>query len=134
MAAAEVKALVEQMPAAGGDGMYNTNIDKDKINQTTAEIHKGGKEFILGIIDMLTEPKLGQEVNDVKPHYALHCLANYALVIKDEKARKEFGETLASQIGGDRPKGVQSYLCEQLQWAGARRPSRHWGRCSTMPS
>ena len=122
------------MPAADGGGKYNTNIDKDKINQTTAEIHKGGKEYVLGIIDMLAEPKLGQEVTDVKPHYALHCLANYVLVIKDEKARKELSETLAGQIGGDRPKGVQAYLCQELQWAGARKPLRHWEKCSTTPS
>ena len=36
---------------------------------------------------------------DVKPHYALHCLANYTLVRRDEEARKELAETLAEALG-----------------------------------
>jgi hypothetical protein len=54
----------------------------------------------------------------VKPHYALHCLGNHLLQIKDEAARREFGQALASQIGGSRPKAVQAYLCQELQSFG----------------
>ena len=64
-------------------------IDKDKIEKTTAALTRVARQYVLGIIDMLEEPKLGKEVTDVKPHYALHCLANYVLVVKDEKARKD---------------------------------------------
>jgi HEAT repeat protein len=54
----------------------------------------------------------------VKPHYALHCLGNHILQIKDEAARREFGQTLASQIGGSRSKAIQAYLCQELQSFG----------------
>ena len=119
MAASEqLDVLVKQLPAADVGRTYCTNIDKDKIETTIAAIHRGGTASVLGLIDMLAEPKLGQEVMDVKPHYALHCLANYVLQRKDEKGRREFCETLAAQIGGERPKGVQAYLCQELQWAG----------------
>ncbi len=110
-----LKALVEQMPDPDGRGMYCTDIDKDKIDRTIADIHAGGRENIPGLIDLLVPPGEG---DDVKAHYALHGLANHVLKLRDEGARRQFGETLASQLGGDRPKAVQAYLCQELQWAG----------------
>ncbi len=92
MAASEqLKTLVAQMPNPDARGMYCTDIDKEKIERAIAEIHKGGKENVLGLIDMLGQP--GSD-RDVKPHYALHCLANYYLQIKDEEGRRQFGQTL----------------------------------------
>lgn len=111
----QLKTLVDQMPNPDGRGMYCTDIDKEKIEKAVAEIHQGGKENILGLIDMLGEP--GSD-RDVKPHYALHCLANRVLTFKDEKARKEFSETLAAQLESNRSKYVRGYLCQELGWAG----------------
>jgi hypothetical protein len=113
----QLKALVDQMPNPDGRGMYCTDIDKEKIEAAIAEIHKGGKDNVLGIIDMLGEPGSDQ---DVKPHYALHCLINHVLVIKDEKARKEYCDVLAGQLVGDRSKYIRGYLCQELQWAGRK--------------
>jgi HEAT repeat protein len=116
MAASEqLKNLVDQMPKADARGMYCTDIDKGQIEKAIAEISKGGKENVLGIIDMLGEP--GSE-QDVKPHYALHVLGNYALQTKDEKARQEFAAALASQLSSERSKYIRGYLCQELQWAG----------------
>jgi len=108
--------LVGRMPDPDDRGMYCTNIDKGKIEGAIAEIHNGGRENILGIIDMLVEPGKG---DDVKAHYALHCLGLHVCNINDEKARRGFGAALASQIGGDRPKGVQAYLIQELQSFGS---------------
>lgn len=110
-----LKKLVERMPNADERGMYCTDIDKEKIEQAIAEIHQGGRENVLGLIDMLVPPGEGE---DYKAHYALHCLGNHTLKIKDENARRQFAEALASQLGGDRPKPVQAYLCQELQWGG----------------
>jgi HEAT repeat protein len=109
--------LVEQMPNADGRGMFCTDIDKDKIEKAIAEIHKGGKENTLGLIEMLDQP--GSD-KDVKPHYALQCLANYVLQSRDEQARGDFAEVLAGQLGSDRSKYIRGYLCQELQWAGRR--------------
>jgi hypothetical protein len=118
MAASEqLKALVDEMPNPDARGMYCTDIDKEKIEKTIADIQKGGKANILGIIEMLGEPGSDQ---DVKPHYALHCLAEYVLQMKDENARGEFSETLAGQLGSDRSKYIRGYLCQELQCAGRR--------------
>ncbi len=116
MAASEdLKKLVKQMPDPDGRGMFCTNIDKAKIEQAIAAIAKGGKDNVLGLINLLAGPG---EPADVKPHYALHCLGNHLLQIKDEAARREFSQTLASQIGGSRPKTIQAYLCQELQSFG----------------
>jgi HEAT repeat protein len=118
MAASEIlKSLVDQMPNPDARGMYCTDIDKEKIERAIAEIHRGGRENILGVIELLDEP--GSD-RDAKPHYALQCLANHVLRLKDENARRQFAETLASQLSSDRSKYVRGYLCQELQWAGRR--------------
>jgi hypothetical protein len=116
MAASEdLKTLVNQLPDPDRRGMFCTDIDKAKIEKAIAAIHQGGKDNVLGLIDLLAEPG---EASDVKPHYALHCLGNHLLQIKDEAARRDFGQTLASEIGGSRPKAIQAYLCQELQSFG----------------
>ncbi|MGA2616214.1 MAG: HEAT repeat domain-containing protein [Thermoguttaceae bacterium] len=114
-ASEQLKTLVAQMPDPDARGMYCTGVDKQKIERAIAEIHKGGKESILGLIDMLGQPGSDQ---DVKPHYALHCLANFYLQTKDEDGRRQFCETLAGELSGERSKYVRGYLCQELQWAG----------------
>ena len=52
----KLKALVDQMPDPDARGMYCTDIDKDKIEKAIAEIQQGGKENILGLIEMLGRP------------------------------------------------------------------------------
>jgi len=111
----KLKSLVDQMPDADNRGMYTTDIDKKKIEKAVAAIYEGGPENMRGLIAMLSEP--GSPKN-VKPHYALHCVVNYALVTKDEPGRKAFCEVMAAELGGDSPKHIQAYLCQELQWAG----------------
>jgi HEAT repeat protein len=121
----KLKALVDQMPNPDGRGMFTENIDKQKIETAIVEVYQGGRENTLGLIEMLADP--GRD-EDVKPHYALHCLANYVLVAGDETARKEFSETLASQLQSDRSDYVKGFLCQALQWAGRREAAPALGK------
>ena len=111
----KLKALVDQMPDPDRRGMFTENVDKEKIEKAVAAIHQGGRESILGLVEMLGEP--GSDEN-VKPHYALHCVVNRSLVVKDERARKEVSETLASQLDSDLSTYNRAFLCQLLQWAG----------------
>jgi len=131
----ELKALVDQMPAPDSRGMYChvaagggaeatpkgkarrgvSQIDKDKIDAAVAGIAKLGKDGVLGLIDMLVEPGRG---DDVKPHYALHCLVVHVGSLGDDKARGELAQALASQIGPGRPTGVRKYLIQEVQGIG----------------
>ena len=112
----QLKQLVDQMPSADRRGMYTENIDKEKIEKNAAAIAAGGKANILGLIEMLGEPGTSE---NVKPHYALHCTLNFALVSKDEKLRKEFCEAIASQLSNEKLLAhTRAYLCQELGWAG----------------
>jgi HEAT repeat protein len=120
-----LKALVDQFPAADGRGLLTENIDKEKIEKTVAEIHQGGRENVEGLIELLAEP--GSEEN-VKPHYALHCLANRVLIIKDESARRAFCEVLAAALDGDLSADNKAFLCQELQWAGGKEAAPALGK------
>lgn len=117
--------LISQMPDPDERGMYCTDIDKERIENAVAEIHRGGRKSVMAIIDMLRPPGEG---NDAKPHYALHCLALHVCKLDDDRRRRRFARTLASQLGGERPKAVQRYLVQQLQVAGGREVVEPLGR------
>ncbi len=130
---AKLKTLVNQMPDPDNRGAY-TNMDKAKIETAIAEIHKGGRDSIIGLIDMLVEPGKG---DDVKPHYALHVLAVLVCKPGDDKPRAEFARTVASQLvrpgPRGRPKGVQRYLIRQLQVAGGKEVAPVLGKALLDP-
>jgi hypothetical protein len=108
--------LVNRLPDPDEQGLLS-NIDKETVDSVVSEINEGGRKSLLALIDMLVEPGLG---DDVKPRYALHCLAVQMCKPDEEKSRRAFTGTLAMQLGGDKPKGVQMYLIQQLQVAGGK--------------
>jgi len=109
-----IAELVSKLPDPDENGLLS-NIDKESVENVIAEIHKAGRDGIVGLIDMLVEPG---KADDVKPRYALHCLAVYVCKLKDKKHRRAFAEILASQLDRDRPKQIKGYLIRQLQVAG----------------
>ena len=111
-----VAELVSKLPDPDENGLLS-NIDKESVENVIAEIHKAGREGIVGLIDMLVEP---DKADDVKPRYALHCLAVYVCKLKDRKHRRAFAEILASQLDRDRPKQIKGYLIRQLQVGGGK--------------
>lgn len=113
----QLKALVEQMPDPDGQGMYTENIDKEKIDTAIAAIHAGGRENVQGLIEMLGEPGSDQ---DVKPHYALHVLANHTVATRDENGRRALCEVVAAALAGDSSPYIKGFLCQTLQWFGRR--------------
>ncbi len=112
----KLRERVAQMPDPDGRDMYTTDVDKQKIDSAVAEIAQGGQQSLLGLIAMLGEP--GSDEN-AKPHYALHCVVNHPLVTKNEKLRKAFCETMATQLANENLSIYnRRYLCQELQWAG----------------
>lgn len=122
----QLKNLVDQMPDPDGRGMYTENIDKEKIEKAVGAIAEGGKENLLGLIEMLGEP--GGEEN-AKPHFALHCVVNHALIRGDQARRKAVCEALASQLENKNLHPYnRAYLCQELQWAGREEACEALGR------
>lgn len=124
----QLQALVEQMPDPDGRGMYTENIDKEKIEQAIAAIHAGGRENVQGLIDMLGQPGSDQ---DVKPHYALHVLANHTVVTRDEPGRRALCEVVAAALSGDYSPYIKGFLCQTLQWFGRRESVAALGKLLT---
>ena len=106
--------LINRLPDPDERGLLS-NIDKETVDSVVSQIYEGGRKSLQALIDMLVEPGRG---DDVKPRYALHCLAVRMCRPDEEKARQVFARTLAMQLGGDKPKVVQKYLIQQLQVAG----------------
>lgn len=108
--------LIDSLPDPDERGLLS-NINKQTVDDVTAQIHEGGRRSLVALVSMLVEPGKG---DDVKARYALHCLAVHVCKLNSERTRGAFARTLASQLGGDRPKAVQKYIIEQLQVAGGR--------------
>lgn len=129
MAVSEIlKSLVDQMPDPDGRGMFTTGVDKERIEKAIAQIYAGGRKTWRGLIEMLDQP--GTDA-DVKPHYALHCLANHVLVVGDEGGRRSFCEILAAELDGDHSEYIKGFLCQELQWAGGREAVAALGKLLT---
>jgi len=111
-----VHEIVNQLPEPDDRGLYS-QIDENIVDRVIALLQQGGRESLLALIDMIKEPGNHE---DYKAHYALHCLAVEVCKATGDRKRRRFAETLASQIGGQRPKAVQKYLVQQLQVAGRR--------------
>ena len=126
----QLQALVDQMPDPDGRGMYTENIDKDKIDKVVATLAEAGAESVRGLVDMLGQPGSDQ---DVKPHYALHCLVNHTLTENDQTARREVCKTLAEALSSDRSVYIKSYLCQELQWAGGNEATPALGKLLLDP-
>jgi len=108
--------LINRLPDPDEQGLLS-NIDEETVDSVVSQINEGGQKSLSALIDMIVEPGGG---NDVKPRYALHCLAVRMCKPAEEKYRRVFTETLAMQLGGDKPKAVQMYLVQQLQVAGGK--------------
>jgi len=116
--------LIDSLPDPDERGRLS-NIDKQAVDNVTAQINEGGRRRLISLVDMLVEPGAG---DDVKARYALHCLAVHVCKLDNDRTRRAFATTLASQLGGDRPKAVQKYVIEQLQVAGGKEVAATLGR------
>jgi hypothetical protein len=110
----DLAELINRLPDPDERGLLS-NIDKETVDSVVSQINEGGRKSLRALIGMLVEPGRG---DDVKARYALHCLAVQMCKSDEEKSRRAFDRTLASQLGGKRPKAVQKYLIQQLQVAG----------------
>jgi HEAT repeat protein len=121
-AAEKLTDLVNALPGTDKSGLLS-QIDRESVEKTMAAIERGGRDWVVGLVGMLVESGKG---DDLKPRYALHVLAVRAGGQGAER-RRAFAETLASTLGGDRPKEVQAFIVRQLQVAGGKEAAAKLG-------
>ncbi len=120
---ADLKKLVDQMPELD-QVKQKTRVHItgkltgplwDDAEDVFDKILKGGRDSIIGVIDMLAEIDDGK---DYKARYVLHALTAYVCRPGKEDHRTNVVQAVASQIGGKRPKTIQRFLVQQLQACG----------------
>jgi len=133
---AELVALVDKIPPLDSKDykppLLKTRPSDGKFTGPTWEeaveifdpILKGGKDSIVGVIDMLKEVDDG---SDYKARYVLHGLAQY--VCRADKAKQQdlLVHTLIAALDG-RAKPIQKFIIRQLQVCGDGRASDRVGK------
>ena len=97
------------------DGKILRTIDKERCEEATRHIIKGGKKIIREIVDLILEPGNG---DDVRPRHALHATAIRVGGTGKEKERNILASALASTLTDNRPKAVKGFVIRQLQICG----------------
>lgn len=95
-----LKLLVAQMPGPHGKDMYTQNIDKEAIEMAIAEIYEGGRENVLGLIEMLGSPVSEQ---DVKPSLRVALTGQLRSIMSKASCARSFrgrvGEEAVAALG-----------------------------------
>ena len=112
----KIAELVEQVPALDKRGTF-TGPSWEEATPMLDGLVAAGRDGLVAVVAMLKDVDDG---SDYKARYALHALAQYVGRPGKEAARKTFVDALASQLAGDRSKGVQGYVARQLQVIGTK--------------
>src|SRR5689334_11290270 len=125
----KVAEAVDQVPALDKRGTF-TGPAWDEIIPALDAVLAAGKDGVVAVIAMLKDVDDGA---DYKARYFLHVLAQYLGRPGKEASRAMFAEALASQLGGDRSKGVQGYVARQLQVIGGKESAAALGKLLPDP-
>lgn len=125
----KIAELVEQVPALDKRGTF-TGPSWEEATPMLDGLVASGRDGIVAVVAMLKEVDDG---SDYKARYALHALAQYVGRPGKEAARKTFVDALASQLGGERSKGVQGYVARQLQVIGSKESAAALGKLLPDP-
>ena len=120
----KIAELVDQVPALDKRGTF-TGPSWEEATPMLDGLIAAGRDGIVAVVAMLKDVDDG---SDYKARYALHALAQYLGRPGKEAARKMLADAFASQLGGDRPKGVQGYVARQLQVIGSKESSPALGK------
>lgn len=107
----ELLAQVARFPDPEPRQMILSVIDDKACRDATAQIHKGGREAWLMLMDQLVDT---DPAKDCKARHALHTLVHHACGLGgDDQAA--LAETIASRVAGDQAKEIRAFLIHQLR-------------------
>lgn len=125
----KISDAVEQVPALDKRGTF-TGPSWEEILPALDTVLAAGRDGIVAVVAMLKDVDDG---SDYKARYFLHVIAQYVGRPGKEAARAVFVDALASQLGGDRPRGVQGYVARQLQVIGTKEAAPALGKILADP-
>ena len=118
--------LVARMPRPDPEDKILKNVEEGQVEKIAAELFAGGREAVVALVDMLTEP--GGERSDSPVRHALHALVIHAGGFGNEQ-RRSVAAALASTLSGrERSAGVRGFVVRQLQLCGGREVAAALGR------
>jgi HEAT repeat protein len=116
LAAADLAALVDRMPSVDAkDGRY-TGPDPVEAQKVFAEVIKGGKDAVAGVVAMLKDPA----GPDYKARYFLHGMAVYATRPGAAADLKTVCDGLVASLGTQAPKPVKAFVLQELTYVGTK--------------
>jgi hypothetical protein len=126
----KVAELVGQVPALDAKRGTFTGPTWEEAAAIFDGVLALGRDGVVGVVAMLQDTDDGR---DYKARYVLHGLAQYLGRPEKAEARLLFTAALASQLGGDRPKGAQGFVARQLQVIGGKESAPALGKLLADP-
>jgi HEAT repeat protein len=112
----KLKELVGKFPVPSAKDGKLAEVDKTATDAALAELLKGGKEAVVGLVDMLVRPEKG---GDAQARHALHALVVHVGGLKGGEKRM-VAEALASTLGDKLSSDVNFFVLRQLQLIGGK--------------
>lgn len=116
MNAEKLAELITRFPTPASKDGKLAEVDKQATDAVLAELVKGGRAAVVGLVDLLAADGKG----DSQARHALHALVLHAGGPKNAAVRAVVSEALASTLGTDRSKEVQGFIVRQLQLVGGK--------------
>jgi HEAT repeat protein len=114
------------MPRPDKEEKILKDVEGGQIEAIVAELAAGGREAVVALVDMLTEPTVTQ--SDSPARHALHALVIHAGGTDDER-RRAVARDLASTLGDrERPLDGRQFVVRQLQLCGGPDVAPQLGR------
>jgi len=119
-----IAALVDKMPAFGPDSMFE-GPPRAEAEKVFDQVLAGGAPGVVAVVDMVVPPG---DVDNFKPRYVLHAMAQWLCEAKLADKRRLFVDALCSTLGTARPAWVQGFVARQLQVVGDAKAAPALGR------
>lgn len=114
----EWQHLIDRMPRPDKEDKILKNVEEGQVEAIVAELHAGGREAVVALVDLLVEPR--GERTDSPVRHAVHALVMHAGALGDDH-RAATAAALASSLNGrERAADVKAYVVRQLQLCGGR--------------
>jgi HEAT repeat protein len=111
-----LKEMVAKFPTPAAKDGRLAEVDKAATDAAIAELVKGGKNAIVGLVGTLAPAEKG---GDSRIRHVLHALVIHAGG-QGETRRQLVAEALASTLAGDQPAEPKRFVLQQLQLIGGK--------------